>query len=135
MRSRKRLTYLVVFVDFPHPIFTFVLSDDLSCVFDYDLIRRESAVASNTVAPIHSLDNLDADVILPPSLAPLPQAFEAAICAEICADAAIAIIAFIEHKPIKAVIPTPTPRGADTGRVLLSLGFLPNIGSFTHKHI
>ena len=48
---------------------------------------------------------------------------------------AVAVVTFIQHKAVEAMVVAATLGGADARRMLQILGFLPHIGSVTNKHI
>ena len=48
---------------------------------------------------------------------------------------AVAVVTFIQHKAVEAMVVAASLRGADACRMLQILGLLPHIGSVTNKHI
>lgn len=108
--------YLVVFVPVFHALFAFVLRNNLSCVFDNDLVWLKCTIASDTVSPICCLDDFDADVVLPALFVALLETFKGPIVAVIGADVAVCVVAFVEHVPVQAVVITTCVWCADTAR-------------------
>ena len=56
--------YLVVLVDVPHPVITFIWGNNFTRVLDNDLIRLKSPIASDAITTINCLDEFYADVVL-----------------------------------------------------------------------
>lgn len=70
---------LAVLISIPHPILALILSNDLTSIFDDDLIWVKGPIAPHTIPAVQSLDNLDTNVILASGLAALSQTIEAAV--------------------------------------------------------
>lgn len=74
-----RITNLVAFINCSHPPLTLRLSDNLSGVFDDDLVGFKCTVAANTISTIRCFDNLNTNIIFPSDLGPLFQLLEASV--------------------------------------------------------
>ena len=127
--------YLVVLVPRVHPVLAFLLRDDLAGVLDDDLVGRKGPVAPDAVAAVGRLDHLDADVVFPARLAPFLQILEAAVRARLRADAAVVVVAFVEHQSVETVVVAAARGLADAGRVFVEFGVFPDVGGLTDEYV
>lgn len=110
--------HLIVLVLVFHAIIALILRDNLSCIFDDDLMWFEGSITSDTIATIRCLDHLDSNVVFAPPFVPFLELLEATIAATIGADIAVGIIALVEHMTIKAIVITSTSERTDaSGRL------------------
>lgn len=110
--------YLVILVLILHAIIALILRDDLSRIFDDNLVWLEGSIASHTISAIGCLDHFDSNVVFTPPFVPLLELFEATVIAAISADIAIGIITLVEHVTVKAIVVTSTFERADaSGRL------------------
>ena len=119
-------TYLIVLIRGPHPPLALFLRDYLPCILNDNLIWLKAAVTANPVPTVRGFDDFDANVELAASLAALAQAAEAAVPAELLAQFAVGVIAFVEHVAVLAVFVTASLGGAHAVGHFSQLGGFPD---------
>jgi hypothetical protein len=125
---------LVLFVNSAHAFLAFRLGYDLSRIFHNDLVWFERSVTANTVAAVCSLNHLNSNIILAPSLGSLFELFKVSIAA-FRAKPTDAVVTLIEHVAILAILVTAGLWYASTLGQLLFLGRSPNAASFADKDV
>ena len=130
----EQVPYLVFLINRSHSFLTFRLRDDFPSVLHDDLVGFECAVAANTVSTVQCFDHLDPDVVLASGLGPLLDLIEASITT-IGSQAAITVIAFVEHVAVLTIIITARFRDAHTFRELRVFVRPPYAPRLADEHI
>jgi hypothetical protein len=94
--------YLIVLVVLVHAPVTLLFCNDLTCVFDNDLVRFEAAVSAHPIAAVLGLDDFHANPILAPFASPLLEVSKRSIGTVGAARRAVPIITFVEHDSVLA---------------------------------
>ena len=136
-KSRARKTYLVILVHLIHAPLALLFRDNLTRVLHNDLVWLKAAIAADTITAITSLVNLDTNAIPAALLGSFLKILEGTVHAETLAEAAVCVIALVEHDAVLAVLAAPVFRLADTPRckVLEVRSLLPVCGSISNKSV
>ena len=118
-----------------HTILAFLLSQDLTSIFDNDLIWCKASIASDTISSVDSFENLNANIVLVAVLDSLSQPSKSTISALLSSEQAIVVVALVVHHFIDAILVTTNVFPAETCRVFLELVNSPELGCIPNEHI
>lgn len=133
IRSAVSLSHLVFFVDLLHTPLTLRLSDDLTSIFDDDLMGSERPHCSDTVPTAFGLHDLDAVVISIPFTSSL-ELCKRAVSAFLCCESTICTVALIRHDAVMTGFSTSILRITIALRRILLIPF-PQCGSVTNESV
>lgn len=130
------MTYIVVLVDFVHSSLTLLFRDNFSRVFHDNLVRLEAPVAADSVSTVRCLDHLNANTVFPALISPSCEICKGTVRTVLLSNAAVAVVAFVEHNSILAIVPAAVFGLADTlGHVVIVGGLPPNILGVSNESV
>jgi hypothetical protein len=118
-----------------HAILTVFLGNDFSSILNDDLVGIKSAIAPNTIATVHGLDDLDPNVVLSSGLGSLLEAVEASVTTSLSVKSAVRTVTFVEHEPILAILIAASLGQTDTRGVFLQLDVSPDTSCIPNEYI
>lgn len=127
-------THIIALVHGPHSLLTLPLGDNLSCVLHNNLIRLKSAITSDAIASIWSLNDLDSYIVLATGLGSVLELIEVAVTT-LWTQSTVAVVTLVEHIAVLTVLVATSFFKAHASRKLQVLVRFPLTSSIAHKNI
>lgn len=102
---------------------TLGFSNDLSSILDYNLTLIKASISADAIATVLGLNNLNSDTILAALAPSFLKISKGTIIAELSANGAVFIIAFVEHHAVIASFATSSIFRADASRIKVAKMF------------